>query len=248
MNHMEEQEQENKVSKRDQYLSRMRERYPDVDFDDEESRYEAYGKHEDDMQTKLGQYEESDGKLKGLFKKDPRFAGFMTDVVGGGDTSSSFVRHFGKDMLEMSGDEVKMAEMTEANQAYLNRVAESDQLRAEQEKNMEEAAQAMSDFKAAKGLDDAGFEAFIEKVYGVIEEALMGRISGDFLETMYKGLNYETDLEDAAAAGVVEGRNQQIDERLKKTEGDGIPSLHSGGKGGSQRKAMPKKRDFYEGM
>lgn len=233
--------------KRGSFLSRMKGRMPEVDFDSEnpEVRYGAFEKYDDDVQSQLSGYKDSDSKLKDLFKKDPRFASFMSEIVGGDSPSTSFVRHFGKDVLDMSGDEESMARLNESNQEYLNRVAESGKLQEEQEKNMEASAQEMSDFKTEKDMSDEGFEKFIKECYAVVEGALMGKISKSFLETMYKGLNYEKDIRDAADAGVVEGRNQKIDEQLKNTGGDGVPTLNSGGKGGNKTPIIPKKRDFY---
>lgn len=250
--HMEEEEKEGAIatemqpSKREQYLARMAERFPDKKFDgeDPEERYGAFLEHDDATQSRLSKYEESDGKLKGLFKKDPRFASYLSDVVGGGDPASGFVKHFGKDVLDMSGDEEKMAALTEANQEYLNRVAESDKLREEQEANMAESANAMAAFQQEKGMSDEDMEKYINECYTVVENALMGKIDSRFLEIMYKGLNYDNDVNDAAEAGVVEGRNQQIDEKLKKKEGDGVPSLASGASGGNKQPRIQKK-SFY---
>lgn len=244
---MEEAEEAKTKSKRENFLSRMKERMPDVEFDSEdpEVRYGAFEKYDDDIQSQLGKYKESDSKLKELFKKDPRFASFVSEVVEGNLPSTSFVKYFGKDVLDMSGDEEAMAKLNESNQEYLNRVAESGRLQEEQEKNMESSAQEMSDFKAEKSMSDEEFEKFIGECYGVIEDALMGKVGKSFLEIMYKGMNYEKDIQDAAAAGVVEGRNQKIDEQLKKTIGDGIPSLNAGGKGGTKPPYIPRKRDFY---
>lgn len=240
-------EKEEKKSKRESFLSRMKERMPDVDFDSEdpEVRYGAFEKYDDDTQAEINKYKENDGKLKDLFSKDPRFAAFMSDAVGGESVPTSFAKYFGKDVLDMSGDEEKMAELNEANQEYLNRVAESNKLREDQEKNMEASAQDMSDFKSEKGMADEDFEKFISECYSVIENALMGKIDKSFMEIMYKGLNYEKDLQDAAAAGVVEGRNQKIDSSLKEQVGDGVPNLASGGKSEKPAPKIPRKRDFY---
>lgn len=238
---------EEKKSRRDSFLARMKERMPDVDFDNEdpEVRYGAFEKYDDDIHGQLNQFKDNDGKLKDLFKKDPRFASFMSDIVGGDSPSTSFVKYFGKDVLDMSGDEEQMAKLNESNQEYLNRVAESNKLREEQDRNMEASAEDMANFKTEKSMSDEEFEKFIGECYSVVEGALMGRIDKSFLETMYKGLNYEKDIQDAAVAGVVEGRNQKIDEQLKKTTGDGVPSLNSGGKGGNKKMPIPSKRDFY---
>lgn len=239
--------EEQPISKRTRFLSKMKNRMPDVNFDSEdpEERYAAFDKYDEDVHGQLGKFKESDGKLKELFAKDPRFASFMSDVVGGGSPSTSFVKYFGKDVLDMSSDEEQMAKLNESNQEYLNRVAESNKLREEQEKNMESSAQQMSDFKSEKGMSDEDFDSFIGECYNVVEGALMGKIDKSFLETMYKGLNYEKDLQDAATAGVIEGRNQKIDETLKKQTGDGVPNLNTGGKGGVKKPAIPLKRDFY---
>lgn len=240
-------EKEEKKSKREIFLSRMKERMPDVDFDSEdpEVRYGAFEKYDNDMQAEFNKYKENDDKLKGLFGKDPRFASFMSDVVGGDSPSSSFVKYFGKDVLDMSGDEEQMAKLNEANQEYLNRVAESNKLREDQDKNMEASAQDMSDFKAEKGMSDEEFEKFIGECYSVVENALMGKIDKSFMETMYKGLNYEKDIQDAAQAGVAEGRNQKIEDSLKKQVGDGVPKLAAGVKSEKPVPKIPIKRDFY---
>ena len=240
-------EENEKKSKRESFLSRMKERMPDVDFDNEdpEVRYAAFEKYDDDTQEQMNKYKENDGKLKDLFSRDPRFAAFMSDAVGGKPVPASFARYFGKDILDMSGDEAKMAELNEANQEYLNRVAESNKLREEQEQNMNASAEDMANFKTEKSMSDEEFEKFIGKCYSVIENALMGKIDKSFMEMMYKGLNYEKDIQDAADAGVIEGRNQKIDDTLKTRLGDGIPKLDSGGKTEKAASRIPRKRDFY---
>jgi hypothetical protein len=235
-------------SKREQYLARMTERFPDKKFDgeDPEERYGAFLEHDDAVQSRLSKYEESDSKLKGLFKKDPRFASYLSGVVEGGDPASGFVRHFGKDVLDMSGDEEKMAAITEANQEYLNRIAESDKLREEQEKNISESASSIVDFQNGKGMTAEEMDKFLGECYAVVESALLGRIDPRFLEIMHKGMNYENDVNDAAAAGVAEGRNQQIEDRMKKTAGDGVPIMNSGnGASGGKKAVAPKRRSFY---
>lgn len=239
--------EETPKSKRDQYLARMTERFPDRKFDgeDPEERYGAFLEYDDGMQSRLSKHKESDSKLKGLFKKDPRFASYLSGVVEGDDPASGFVRHFGKDVLDMAGDEEKMAAITEANQEYLNRIAESDKLREEQAANIEASAASIADFQNEKGMSPEEMEKFLGECYVVVENALLGKIDQRFLEIMYKGMNYESDVNDAAAAGVVEGRNQQIEEKLKKTEGDGVPALNSGANGGSKKAVFPKKRSFY---
>ena len=244
----EEKIEEKEPSKREAFLNKMKGRMPDVNFDSEnpEERYGAFDSYDEEREGKLGKYKENDEKLKGIFGKDPRFASFMGEVAGGGDTTTSFVKNFGRDALDASGDETKMEGIKKANEEYLARVADSKKLMDEQDANMKASAEAMSKFKKDKGMDDKSFGEFIDKCYGVVENALKGNLDESFLETMYKGMNYEKDLRDAADAGVVEGRNQKIDTELKKNVGDGIPSITSGGATGEPKaKRIPIKRDFY---
>lgn len=96
-------------------------------------------------------------------------------------------------------------------------------------------------FKEAKGLEDEGAKEFSQRVSDHFEQIADGRITDDFLEVMYKGLNYEKDLETAKKEAEKDGKNAKINTEMKKTKknsGDGLPGFKGGG-----AKRTPKKED-----
>ena len=51
---------------------------------------------------------------------------------------------------------------------------------------------------------------------------MSGSYSREICDFLDKGLNYDKDTQDAMAAGVVQGRNENIN-KLKEERGDGLP-------------------------
>lgn len=238
-------QEERKLSNREQYLARMKARRGDVDYEDEEARYGAFLQDDDDRESALTKHRESDSKLSGMFKKDPRFAALLNDAMEGGDVSTSFVKRYGKDVLDT--DEEGLAKIAESNQEYLNKVAESNSLYEQQQANLAESGAAMQSFKEDKGMDDSSFEGFLEKLYTTLEDGFMGKLSVDFLEIFYKGLSYENDVRKAADAGLVEGRNQKIELENKAELGDSLPNLSDTSKGGKPKPmTRPVKKNFFD--
>lgn len=233
---------------RQKFLARMKERMGEErNWEDEEERYKAYMEHDDEREENIGKYQESNRKLAEIFTKNPRFAAMMRDVLQGDDASVAFVRYFGRDALDAAGDEEKMQVITTANQEYLNRVAESEKLRKTQEENLGKSEEDMTLFQTEKGLNDEDFAKFIDAVYNVLEQGLEGLIKKDFLEIFWKGLNYDTDLKDAAEAGRTQGRNEKIKLENRAQKGDNVPYLGEGSGTGQKNKPVRSRRSFYEG-
>lgn len=241
-----------KPGARDRYLSRMRERMgEDTDWEgDPEGRYGAFLKYDDDREGELKGYKDSNQKLAEMFSKNPRFAAMMNDMLKGDDASVAFIKYFGQDALDAAGDEEKMKVITGANQEYLNRVAESEELRKKQEQNLQSSEADLSAFQSEQGMDDEAFAKFLDAVYGVVEQGLEGRIGRDFLEVFWKGLNYEKDVQEAVTTGEIEGRNQKITLENRTQKGDAVPNLSGGNlRRDGKREEAPrptKKHDFFE--
>lgn len=240
-----------KPGAREQYLSRMRERMgEDTDWEgDPEGRYGAFLKYDDEREGELKGYKDSNQKLGDMFGKNPQFAAMMNDMMKGEDATTAFIKYFGRDALDAAGDEEKMQMIAGANQEYLNRVSESEELRKRQEQNLQASEADLSAFQSEQGMDDEAFAKFLDAVYGVVEQGLEGRIGRDFLEVFWKGLNYEKDVQDAATTGEIEGRNQKIALENRTQKGDAVPNLSGANlsRDGKREEApRPKKRDFFE--
>ena len=91
------------MSKRDRHIDRLRKKYPDKSFEDDEEIYGAISDDYDQYEQELEGYKGREKVLSDMFAADPRSAQFITDMHNGEDPVVGLVRNFGieiKDMLD----------------------------------------------------------------------------------------------------------------------------------------------------
>ena len=76
------------------------------------------------------------------------------------------------------------------------------------------------------GMTDEEFDLFIEKVCHLCEHVFMCDFSFEVLDTLFKGINYDTDIDIAEQTGEVKGRNQRIIFSKEKLGESSTPSKH----------------------
>ena len=72
-------------SNRDLFGERMKKKYPDKEYADDEALFGQANEDYDAYDTELGQYKEREGRLTELLNKDPRSAKFIADMASGTD-------------------------------------------------------------------------------------------------------------------------------------------------------------------
>ena len=93
------------------------------------------------------------------------------------------------------------------------------------------ADEARDAFKTARKLTDPQMAAFQQKVaLYVYGDPRTGQLPADFLDVMYRGLQYENDVQAAREAGRVKGKNEAVTEQRtrKQRKGDAVPYAKSG--------------------
>lgn len=242
--------EEKKMSKREQYIAKMKARKPNAKWDSEdpEDRYGAYDEYDNEREEQVKRYKESDDKMREYFLKDPKMASMLSESMERGSMSpSTFAKYYGKDLLTMSDDTEELEKVEKANQEYLARVADSENLRKEQEKNLQETMDNLQKFSVGKKMTEEEASKFLNDVYDIVESCLKGSISTEQFEMFYKGIKHDEDVQSAAEAGVAEGRNQKIDKNKKQSLGDKLPDLGSriGGDRTKKRPMMRRRIDMY---
>lgn len=218
-------------SKREQQIERLRARYPEKRFEDED---EIYGTIYDDYD----QYEQELGELKGreqtlsdMFAADPRSAQFLTDMHKGEDPVLGLVRNFGVEIKDYLEDPEMQEEIEEANREYIERVARNKELEAEWKANEEETKETLRRFQEEKGLSDEEIDALFAKALGIVNDGVMFKYTYETLEMVSKAMNYDTDVATASEEGEIAGRNARITEQLRRPkQGDGTNPI--GGRNG----------------
>ena len=121
-------------SRRDQQLERLRKKYPDKKFEDDEEIYGQIYDDYDQYEQDLSGYKDREKAMSDMFAADPRSAQFLADMHNGNDPYVGLVKNFGIEIQDVLDDPEMQEKIAEANKDYVERVAKSRQLDEEYEK------------------------------------------------------------------------------------------------------------------
>ena len=214
-------------SKREIFGERLKKKYPDRDYADDEALFGQIDEDYADYDNQLEQYKGREKELSDMFADDPRSAHFLTSWRRGEHPMTAFIRQFGKDGLEeLVNNEEKLDEFAKANEEYLTRVAKEKELEEEYQKNLAASVETLNQFQTDNGLSDEMVDKVMEFVVGIVRDGIMGKFTAETIDMALKAVNHDADVQNARTEGTVAGRNAKIDEKLRKpTTGDGTPNL-----------------------
>lgn len=214
-----------------EYLqARYREKYPDVDFDDDDNICSKLVEELENFEKSEASYNENRSRLEALWNKDPRMGALLSNAMNGGDPVSFLIEHFGdefKDALESDSGREKFSE---SYGKWLEKVAADKRADEEREQNFKKSAEELSAFQQEHNLTDEQALEVFQKLHNIIVDGLLGVYRAEDYLMAYKALNYDKDIEAAKEEGAIEGRNYKIEERLKRSkEKRGNPPSLPGG-------------------
>lgn len=237
-------ENENQKTKRELFAERLKGRYPDREFADDEAMYGQAGEDYDAYENELSGYRERESKLEELFAKDPKNAQFLADMARGEDPWLVVIERLGTDgITELLNDPEKKAAYEEANKRYAERLAKEKEIEAESDRNMEESQRVREELDAIHGVE--AVDAALGVIDQMTKDAIMGKVTKEAVEMAMKIVNRDADLANARSEGEIAGRNAKIEERMRRQQtGDGMPQM-----GGATAPApAPKKRGFFDDL
>lgn len=214
-------------SRRDQLGERLKKRYPDREFADDEALFGQVNDDYDDYDNQIGQYKEREKALTDLFAKNPRSARFLTDMAKGEDPWISTVRRLGIDgITDIINNPDKQEEYAAANKEFVERLAKDKELEKEFYENFAESMSTLERIQQERQLGDETVDAAMELVMRIFSEALVGKFTEETINMALNAINHDADVQNARTEGTVAGRNAKIDEKLRKPkQGDGMPNL-----------------------
>lgn len=225
-------------SKRDLTLDRLRSKYPEDQFEDDEQIFGRIYDDYDNYDNELAGYKEREGKFSDMFTSDPRSARLMMDWRNGDDPAVALVRIYGKDIVDAIDDPDKQEAIAEANKGYMERVAKEKEYEEEYTSNLAESLSALEQIQQERGLTDEQVDQSMSWIITIAKDAMMGKFSPETINMAIKAQNYDNDVEQARVEGEVKGKNTKITETLRKpNKGDGTAQLD--GKNGGQRRGKP---------
>lgn len=226
-------------SSREKYSERMKAKYPDRDFADDEALFSQINDDYDNYDRQLSEYRGREQALSDLFTSNPRSAAFLTDWRKGEDPIIGMIRKFGDDFKDALEDPEKQEALAQANKEYAERIAEEKRYEQEYKKNITATLGTLEAVQKQDGLSDEDLDKAMDFLLGIMKDGLLGKFSAESVRMAVKALRHDTDVEDASREGEVRGRNARIEEKLRRSgRSDGTADL-AGSNGGRQRRGMP---------
>jgi hypothetical protein len=237
---------------RSSILDDYRASYPDeANEPDDAKLYDFAHKRHSDLQ---GKYEGLSGANNGiaeLIGKDPRFGAFLSEIAGENPKSVpyAFASVFGKGAMGLEGGDLEDFEA--GYKEYTEKQAQSESEQREASENFKKSLSNLFEFIKKNNLDEEAGGKLYEGIMNLGESFLMGIVPDEVFDLVYKGLNYEKDVQEAADTGFVEGKGEVVEAKMKqKTEKNPVPNLNGVSKGGTEKQAkispVKKKGSFYD--
>ena len=225
-------------SNRDRYVERLRTKYPDKEFADDEALFGQINDDYDGYDKELSDYKEREKTLSDMFASNPRSAAFLTEWRKGEDPVVALVRKFGDDFKAALEDPEKQEALAAANKEFAERIAQEKEYEGEYQKNLNETLSTLETMQQEEGLTDEDIDSAMDFLVGIVRDGIMGKFTRESVAMALKAIRHDSDVEQADLEGEVRGRNTKIEEKLRKgSKNDGTANLGSkngGGKGGSR--------------
>lgn len=226
-------------SKRESTLERLRAKYPEEQFEDDEQIFGRINDEYDEYDNELAGYKEREGKFSDMFTSDPRSARLMMDWRDGEDPAVALLRLYGEDIKEAIDDPEKQEAIAAANKEYMSRVTKEKEYEEEYSKNLEQSLNLLAKVQNEKGLSDEQIDEAMSWFIGVAKDAMLGKFGPETIDMIIKAQNYDNDVALASEEGEVRGKNMKVKETLRKPKrGDGTVSL-DGKNGGTGARELP---------
>ena len=215
---------------KERYTERLKKKYPDRNFDDDEALFGQVNDDYDFYDAELENYRANEKALADMFMSDPKSAAFFTRWSKGGDPVEVLIELYGDDFRAALDDPEKLKGIIDANKKFAEKVAKEKEYEDTYNQNLEETKRNIDIVKSQEGLTDDEIDNVMEFLLGVMTDGIMGKFSVETITMGLKAINHDDDVAMADREGEVRGRNEKIVEKIKRSEqGDGITNLSGAG-------------------
>ncbi|MCC8176521.1 MAG: hypothetical protein LIO91_08840 [Bacteroidales bacterium] len=226
-------------SKRDKVGARLRAKYPDKQWDDDEAMWGQVDEDYGVMEEELGSYRDREDKLMSMMERDPKSARFLTDMAKGQDPWIGVLERLGIDgVMDLLNNPEKREEYAQANAKYMEDVAKDKKYKEEFEANLEKSMAVIDALQEKDGVEEEQMDAAWKLVQKIADEAVSGVYTEETMRMALKAVGYDAAVAKAGASGEVRGKNAKIEAQLRKPQrSDGTARL-----GGMPGDASGRKR------
>lgn len=214
-------ENQTEKTKRELLRERLSSRYPDMNMDDEDA---VYGKINEDYDD-YDQSRENEKRLIDLFDTDARAAAVFDRWAKGEHPIVAALDEYGPDFREAILDPEMKDAFEESIRKWNEEKAENEAALSKAGESAKASIEAFDKVAKSKGYDDAKMNAVFELYERIVESGSSGVVDEATWQALFNAVNYDIDVTEAGNKGRVEGRNENIKEKLRKSSTDGLPNI-----------------------
>lgn len=203
-------EQVAEPTRRDKASAYLKEKYPDKEFAEDDDLMEALLEAASEGDTYRMKAQEVNQKLVDLFEAEPVIYNIIQDALNGAPGHVAIARHIDPEDLEAAKGDPDYAAWEENLGSRASKLEQKRNMEKEVEANIAQSMEQAQAFAEEKGLDEEQTMDFLGKVDDALADVYKGKVTKDFLNNMWKALNYEQGIEEAKTLGEAKGRNEKI--------------------------------------
>lgn len=224
---------------RDKVMNRMKGKYPDRSFENDEDLYGAIDEDFEDVEGRMKGYQDNEQKLLDLFNSsDQRGVEVFQRWKDGENPIAVIIELFGDDAVDFIQDPANKDKFDAAYAKWAERQAKEQAMAAKEQENAALSLENLDRVKQSGKYTSEQTKAAFDLIVRIQEEALGGPVSEDTWRIAFNALNHDRDVAVARDEGNVAGRNANIQEKLRKPASAPSPMLGSQG-GGAGMKPAP---------
>lgn len=215
------------ATQRQRWEQAIRAKNPDKSYDNEDDLYADAMAGYDSVKDDLRRYRDDDQKLVELLEQHPDVMNFISTLTSTGDFATAYAEL--PDYASMDDDERATYERAMAGKREERRRWKEEE--ATRDEKVQRSTEVLRQWADKNGLSEQQVAEFVDSVITKIADRFnSGDFDEDFFETLYRVLNYDTDLQASHDAGVIDGRNQAIGQRAqRRQQSDGLPEMMPSG-------------------
>ena len=234
------------------YRDRLKAKYPDMASQTDDDYNAMSEKYFNDTEDALNRQKDSEKIINELFTAEPELKEIFSDmIVNNTPFRVALLKVIPADELVPKEYDEDYEMATKAKNERLQKAEEQAKIKKEMAENELQSSKTFEEFCDKNNISESERETFMDIVNDNLIALMNKKVDEKFLQLCLKGTRYDKDVEDAAKAGEVVGRNAKID-AMKKTmkdemQGDGVPSAKASS-GKVTEKKKTKVNPFFDGM
>lgn len=219
---------------KEEYLKRLKEKYPDKDYTENEDELwnDAYAEYNELSEYKT-KNSEVNKKLLEVLTSHPEIRDFIKDVAKGAPIEEALARNFDLQGIEAPEGEPDYESWGKGLEDRKKRMTEREEYLKNAQANLDISVKTMQEFVAKNEIPEDKAIEFFEMIDAVVKDANDGKVEERTLTALWTAMTHDEVVKDEVEKATVKAKNEKIEAEMEseegKKKGDGLPTIETSG-------------------